>query len=178
MSKASQKKGLIIVNTGNGKGKTTAALGVAFRAVGHGFRVSMVQFIKGKWRTGELRAAPRLAGNFEIVSMGEGFTWLSKDLERDKEKARKAWALAKEKIFSNRYEIVILDEITYAINYHFIELHDVLDTLKEKPKMLHLIITGRDAPKEIVDIADLVTEMNLIKHPYKNGIMAQKGIEF
>lgn len=172
------KKGLIVVNTGDGKGKTTAALGVALRAVGYDYKVSMVQFIKGAWKPGEIRAAPKLAPNFEIVPMGLGFTWLSKDLEQDKKKAQEAWKLAKEKIASRQYNVVILDEITYAINFGFIELNDVLQTLDNKDEMLHVIITGRNAPPEIIEKADLVTEMKLIKHPYEKGVAAQKGIEF
>lgn len=172
------KKGLIIVNTGDGKGKTTAALGVALRAVGQNYRVAVVQFIKGAWRPGEVRVAGRLAPNFEITPMGLGFTWLSKDLNKDKAKAQEGWKLAKEKIESGKYDIVILDEITYAINHGFIPLEGVLDALRNKGEMQHIIITGRNAPKEIVEMADLVTEMKLIKHPYKSGIMAQRGIEF
>jgi len=173
-----KRKGLIVVNTGEGKGKTTAAMGVAFRAVGYDYKVAMIQFIKGVWKPGEVRAAPKLAPNFEIVPMGLGFTWLSKDLERDKKKAQEAWKIAKEKIASGSYDIVILDEITYAINYGFIELNDVLKALDEKDKMLHIIITGRNAPAEIIEKADLVTEMRLVKHPYEKGVAAQKGIEF
>ncbi len=172
------KKGLIVVNTGDGKGKTTAALGVALRAAGYGFNVSMIQFIKGAWKPGEVRAAPRLAPNFEIIPMGLGFTWLSKDLERDKKKAQEGWRLAKEKISSGSYQIVILDEITHAVNHGFIELADVIQTLKQKDEMLHIILTGRNAPPEIIEIADLVTEMKLLKHPYEKGVPAQKGIEF
>lgn len=171
-------KGLIVVNTGDGKGKTTAALGVALRAVGYGFKVSMIQFIKGAWKPGEVRVAPRLAPNFEIIPMGLGFTWLSKDLERDKKKAQEGWRLAKEKINSGNYNIVILDEITHAINHSFVELSDVVRTLRNKDEMLHVIVTGRDAPQEIIEMADLVTEMKLIKHPYEKGVAAQKGVEF
>jgi len=172
------KKGLIIVNTGDGKGKTTAALGVALRAVGQNYKVTVVQFIKGVWRPGEVRVAERLGPNFEITPMGLGFTWLSKDLNLDKKKAQEGWKLAKEKIQSGKYDIVILDEITYAINDKFIELEDVLETLRSRREMQHVIITGRNAPKEIVEMADLVTEMRLVKHPYKSGIMAQRGIEY
>lgn len=172
------KKGLIVVNTGDGKGKTTAALGVALRAAGYGFKVSMIQFIKGAWKPGEVRVASRLAPSFEIMPMGLGFTWLSKDLERDKRRAQEGWKLAKEKISSGNYNVVILDEITHAINHSFIELSDVVQTLRNKDEMLHVIVTGRDAPQEIIDIADLVTEMKLIKHPYEKGVVAQRGIEF
>ena len=172
------KKGLVIVNTGDGKGKTTAALGVALRALGYDFKVSMIQFIKGQWKPGEVRMASKLAPNFEIVPMGLGFTWLSKDLDRDKAQAQNGWKLAKEKIESGKYNIVILDELTYAINYGFINLEEVLHTLKRKPEMLHVIITGRNAPKELVEMADLVTEMKLVKHPYEMGVVAQHGIDF
>jgi cob(I)alamin adenosyltransferase len=173
------RKGLIVVNTGDGKGKTTAALGVAFRAAGHGFKVSMIQFIKGGgWKPGEVRGASRLAPNFEIIPMGLGFTWLSKNLERDKAEAQKAWRLAKEKMASGQYNIVILDELTHAIAHGFVDLDDVVQTLKNKPEMLHVIVTGRKAPEKIIEIADLVTEMRLIKHPYENGVVAQRGIEF
>lgn len=172
------RKGLIIVNTGDGKGKTTAALGVALRATGYGFKVSMIQFIKGRWKPGEVRAASRLAPNFEIIPMGLGFTWLSKDLERDKAQAQNGWQLAKEKIESSQYDIVILDELTHAVNHGFIDLEDVLETLRKKAEMMHVIITGRDAPKEMIEMADLVTEMKLVKHPYGEGVVAQQGIEF
>jgi cob(I)alamin adenosyltransferase len=174
----SHKKGLIIINTGNGKGKTTAALGVALRAVGQDFKVWMVQFIKGRWRTGEYRAASRLAPNFEIVRMGLGFTRLSKDIERDKAEAQKGWKLAKKKIESGLYDIVILDELTHAINLGFVDLEDVLETLRKKAAKLHVIITGRDAPQKMIDMADLVTEMKVVKHPYNERVPAQRGIEF
>jgi cob(I)alamin adenosyltransferase len=174
----STRKGLIIVNTGEGKGKTTAALGVALRAAGHDFRVTMIQFIKGKWKTGEVRVASRLAPNFEIIPMGLGFTRLSKDLERDKAAAQNAWKLAKEKIASGQYNIVILDELPHAIAHGFVELDDVVQTLRSKLQMLHIVVTGRNTPKEIIEIADLVTEMRLIKHPYEKDVIAQRGIEF
>ena len=173
-----QKKGLIIINTGNGKGKTTAALGVALRAVGQDLKVTMVQFIKGGWRTGEYRAAPRLAPNFEIIRTGLGFTRLSKDIERDKAQAQNGWKLAKKKIESGLYDIVILDELTHAINLGFVDLEDVLQTFGKKAEALHIIITGTDAPQKMIDIADLVTEMKLVKHPYNERVPAQRGIEF
>ncbi|MEM4311190.1 MAG: cob(I)yrinic acid a,c-diamide adenosyltransferase [Nitrososphaerales archaeon] len=172
------RRGLIIVNTGYGKGKTSAALGVALRAIGHGYKVCIIQFIKGKVTAGEHKIASRLAPHYEIIPMGKGFTWLSKNLEEDKSMAQRAWNLVKEKISSNQYNIIILDEITYPINLKWIELEDVLKTLKNKPPMLHIILTGRDAPRELIDIADLVTEMRLIKHPYEKGIFGQRGIEF
>jgi len=174
---AQKKKGLIIVNTGNGKGKTTAALGVALRACGYGMKVTMLQFFKGKWKYGELRSAPKL-GTFEIRPMGHGFTWESKDIEVDKRLVREAWKAASADILSGKYDLVILDEINYALSYGFLPVEDVVDFLKKKPAMLHVILTGRDAKPEVIEIADLVTEMREIKHPFEQGIAAQKGIEF
>jgi len=174
---AKKKKGLIIVNTGNGKGKTTAALGVALRAYGYGMRVIMLQFFKGKWKHGELRSAPKL-GTLEIQSLAKGFTWESKDIEIDKRMVREAWQAAREKILSGQYDVVILDGINYALSCGFLPVEDIVEFLKNKPPMLHIILTGRDAKPEIVKIADLVTEMREIKHPFQEGIWAQKGIEF
>ena len=174
---AKKKKGLIIVNTGNGKGKTTAALGVALRACGYGMKVLMLQFFKGNWKYGELRSAPKL-GTFEIRPMGHGFTWESKDIEVDKRMVREAWKAASAEILSGKYDLVILDEINYALSYGFIPVEDVVDFLKKKPEMLHVILTGRNAKPEVIEIADMVTEMNEIKHPFNEGIVAQKGIEF
>jgi len=176
-AKAIKKKGLIIVNTGNGKGKTTAALGVALRACGYGMRVLMLQFFKGKWKYGELRSAPKL-GTFEIRPMGHGFTWESKDIEIDKQMVRDAWKTASTEILSGKYDLVILDEINYALSYGFLPVNDVVEFLKKKPAMLHVILTGRDAKPEVIEIADMVTEMREIKHPFGEGIVAQKGIEF
>lgn len=174
---AKKKKGLIIVNTGNGKGKTTAALGVAMRACGYGMKVLMLQFFKGKWKYGELRSAPKL-GTLELRTLGQGFTWESKDIEVDKRMVRDAWEQSKQEILSGKYDLVVLDEINYALSYNFLPLDDVVEFLKKKPPMLHLILTGRDAKPEIIEIADLVTEMREIKHPFQQGIVAQKGIEF
>jgi cob(I)alamin adenosyltransferase len=176
-AKAHKKKGLIIVNTGNGKGKTTAALGVALRACGYGMKVTMLQFFKGKWKYGELRSAPKLE-TFEIIPMGQGFTWESKDIEVDKAMVRQAWQAGKQKILSGNYDLVILDEINYALHYGFLPVEDVVEFLKNKPPMLHVILTGRNAKPEIVEVADLVTEMREVKHPFKEGISAQKGVEF
>jgi cob(I)alamin adenosyltransferase len=174
---ARKKKGLIIVHTGNGKGKTTAALGLALRACGYDMKVIMLQFFKGKWKYGELRSAPKL-GSFEIHPMGKGFTWESKDVEIDKAMVREAWRAAQEKILSGNYDVVVLDEINYALSYGFLPLADIVDFLRNKPPMLHVILTGRDAKPEILEIADLVTEMRQIKHPFEQGICAQRGIEF
>ena len=170
-------KGLVIINTGNGKGKTTAALGVLFRAWGHNQRVVMLQFLKsqtGKW--GEIRAAQKLG--IEIIPLGDGFTWNSENLEHDKALARQCWQLCREKIEGDQYDIVIMDEMTYAINYGWLDVNEVLATLQARNPKMHVIITGRDAPQALVDYADLVTEMNEIKHPYHEGILAQKGVDF
>lgn len=170
-------KGLVIVNTGAGKGKTTAALGILFRATGQNMRVIMLQFLKsktGNW--GESRAAQRLG--VEIIPLGDGFTWMSKDLDKDRALAQACWQQCREKIESNQYDIVIMDEITYALNYGWLSLEEVLDTLRNRNPLLHVIITGRDAPEGLIEYADMVTEMREVKHPYKKGIMAQKGVEF
>jgi len=173
-----ERIGLIIVNTGDGKGKTTAALGVALRAVGSDYKVLMVQFIKGTWDYGELHAAKLLAPNFEILPMGEGFTWETRDRKRETEVARKTWKFCKEKIQAAEHDILIFDEIINAIDYGYLDVGEVISTLKRKPKKMHIILTGRNAPKELIDAADMVTEMKEIKHPFKKGIIAQKGIEF
>ena len=176
---AKQKRvGLIIVNTGNGKGKTTAALGTAMRAVGSGFKVFMVQFIKGSWDYGELHVADKLKPNFDIKPMGEGFTWETKDKERDTEVAGKAWAFCKELIQSNEHDLLIFDEINNTMDYGYLDVDEVVEAVKNKPEEMHIILTGRDAPQKIVDIAHMVTEMREIKHPFHQGIYAQKGIEF
>jgi cob(I)alamin adenosyltransferase len=172
------RQGLVIINTGNGKGKSTAAFGTLLRAWGRGMRVCVVQFIKaetGNW--GEIQAARKL--NIEWHSLGDGFTWLSKDLAKSAEKAQQAWALAQEKIASGNYDVIALDEMTYAFHEKWIDVNQVVAWLKEhKPPELHLIITGRDAPDALVEYADLVTEMREIKHPFARGIKAQPGIEF
>ena len=172
------RQGLVIINTGNGKGKSTAAFGTLLRAWGRGMHVCVIQFIKaetGNW--GEIQAARKL--NIEWHSLGDGFTWLSKDLAKSAEKARQAWALAQEKIASGNYDVIALDEMTYVFHEKWIDVNEVVAWLKEhKPPELHLIITGRDAPDVLIEYADLVTEMCEIKHPYVRGIKAQPGIEF
>jgi cob(I)alamin adenosyltransferase len=168
--------GLILVYTGNGKGKTTAALGVLLRSLGHGLRSCTVQFLKGKWRTGERMFAER--NNLEWSVMGRGFTWESEDTSRDREMARAAWTFAAERILSGEYDLVILDEICYAMQYGYVGCQDVLETLRGRPAGLHVILTGRNAPEALVEAADLVTEMREIKHPYKKGAPAAKGIDF
>jgi len=170
-------KGLVIVNTGKGKGKTTAALGVLLRAWGRDMRVVMLQFIKaktGKW--GEVRAAGKMG--VEIIPLGDGFTWTSKDIEHDRGLAQEGWQQCRAKIASGEYDVVILDELTYCLKFGWLEIDEVLDVLRSRPDGQHVVITGRDAPAELTAFADLVTEMREVKHPYKAGVRAQPGIEF
>jgi cob(I)alamin adenosyltransferase len=166
-----------VVYTGQGKGKTTAALGIVFRALGRGMRVAVVQFIKGKWKTGERLFADTLPGlTFHV--MGKGFTWNSDDLGRDRAAAQAAWEMSRQLIVSGEYPIVVVDEITYAINYGFIELAEVLEALKARPPHVHVIATGRNAPGELCALADLVTDMTAVKHPFERGIRAQLGVDY
>ena len=175
-----ETKGLIIVHTGNGKGKTTAALGMGLRAWGQGLRVLVIQFIKGGWKYGELMAIEKLGPNFTIKQMGEGFV---KDSQGDAKQAhlqaaQEALAAAKTELLSGAWDMIILDEINYAVKYGLVAVEDALQLLASKPAKLHLILTGRDAHEQIIEQADLVTEMREIKHPYQKGIKAQKGVEF
>jgi cob(I)alamin adenosyltransferase len=172
------KNGLLIVNTGDGKGKTTAALGTAMRTAGHGLKVCFIQFIKGSWTYGELDAVKSFPDTIDFHVMGKGFTWNSDNVEEDKALAQKGWQLATQAIASTTYHLVVLDEFTYLLNYGMIDLSSAVETLTTRPSNLHVIVTGRDAPTTLVDAADLVTEMREIKHPFKKGIKAQKGIEF
>jgi cob(I)alamin adenosyltransferase len=176
---ASKRKGLVIVNTGDGKGKSTAAFGTLLRSWGHRKRVAVVQFIKmGDAQFGEQRAAKRL--EIDWVASGDGFTWTSPDLDHTIALARHGWKLAQERITSQKYDLVVLDEFTYVLRYGWLDTVEVIEWLKaNKPPMMHLIITGRDAPAALVDYADLVTEMRLVKHPFQEqGIQAQLGIEY
>jgi cob(I)alamin adenosyltransferase len=172
------RKGLVIVNTGQGKGKSTAALGTLLRAWGRNFRLCVIQFIKaetGQW--GEVKAAKKLG--IEWHSTGDGFTWTSKNMEETARRAVKGWELAQQKISSGSYDIILLDEFTYALHFGWLDTVEVIDWLKaNKPSELHVMITGRDAPTELVEYADLVTEMVAVKHPFDEGILAQAGIEF
>lgn len=172
------RKGLVIINTGNGKGKTTAALGTMLRAWGRGMSVCAVQFIKSeKVKYGEQMAADKLG--IEMIPSGRGFTWTSRDLSEDAARARHGWGIAAERILSGKYDLVVLDEVTYPIRYGWIDVQEVLDVLGMRPPMVHVILTGRNAQPELVACADLVTEMAQVKHPYHDqGIKAQKGVEF
>ncbi len=178
VSEKQQNEGLLLVFTGNGKGKTTAALGLAFRAIGHGFPVSMIQFIKGSWKYGELETAKQFGNLMEFHVMGKGFTWKSDDLDKDIQAAREGWDLAVKTIKEGRHRLVILDELTYLISYKVLDEQEVLDVLAGRPKNMHIAVTGRDASAKLIEAADLVTEMCNVKHAYDNGVKAQKGIEF
>jgi cob(I)alamin adenosyltransferase len=174
------RRGLIIVNTGPGKGKTTAAMGTALRAVGNGMRVLMLQFLKGSWHYGELDAVKAFGDKFVMKQMGRGFVKVG-GAETDPEDVRlveQAWAEAEQAIHSGQWDLVILDEINYAIGYHMLDPAKVVEVLKRRPEMVHVILTGRNAHPSIVELADTVTEMRQVKHAYEKGVMAQRGIEY
>jgi len=174
------RRGLILINTGPGKGKTTAALGTALRAVGNGMRVLVLQFLKGSWHYGELDAVQPFGSNFVIKQMGRGFVKVG-GAETDPEDLRlveAAWAEAREAIDSGEWDLIVLDEINYAIAYGMLDVQGVVDALKKKPEMLHLILTGRNAHPLLVELADTVTEMREVKHAYQHGVLAQRGIEY
>lgn len=173
-------QGLTIVNTGNGKGKTTAALGLALRAWGNGLKVLILQFIKGNWKYGELKAVQQLAPNLVIRQMGEGFTQQDGEAETKKHRvaAQETLEIAKEEMLAGHWDMIVLDELNYAIKFGLIQVDQALELIALKPAQIHLVITGRDAKEEIIACADLVTEMKEVKHHYKAGIKAQRGIEF
>jgi cob(I)alamin adenosyltransferase len=174
--------GIVIVYTGNGKGKTTAALGLAFRAMGRGLPVAIVQFIKGKWKTGERLFAERLCeekpDQLTFRVMGLGFTWDSDDLSRDAAAAQAAWQEARALLAGGAHPVVVLDELTYAINYGFVALPELLETLRTRPRHVSVVITGRNAPDELCALADLVTEMKSLKHPFEQGKKALLGVDY
>jgi cob(I)alamin adenosyltransferase len=172
-------KGLIIVHTGDGKGKTTAALGMVVRSLGHGFKVAIVQFIKGAWEPAEKAVLSQWSEQLEFQAMGEGFTWETQDRDRDIEKAQEAWHKALSYIQNPEYQLILLDEINIALKLGYLEPQDILAGLAQKSQATHIILTGRGAPPELIEVADLVTEMKLIKHPFREQkIKAQPGIEF
>ncbi len=173
-----EEKGLLIVHTGKGKGKSTAAWGMALRMIGHGKKVGIVQFVKGAWETGERDVFEKFPEQVTIKAMGEGFTWETQDRERDVAAAGKAWEAAKEMIADPEFAMVILDEINIALRYEYLSLSDVLEGLAARPRMLHVIATGRNAQEDMIEAADLVTDMSLVKHPFRAGIKAQQGVEF
>lgn len=172
------EKGLLIVHTGKGKGKSTAAFGMVMRAVGHGMNVGVVQFIKGRLETGEKAVLQRFADQVTVRRMGEGFTWETQDRQRDVAAALAAWEIAKEMIGSGAYKMVLLDELNIVLRYDYLDIKDVVETLSSKPEDVHVIVTGRNAKDELIEIADLVTEMTMVKHPFRSGVKPQAGIEF
>lgn len=175
------ERGLVIVYTGKGKGKTTAALGIVLRAIGHGYKVGMIQFIKGEWYYGELTSSKRLEPEFEMIAAGRGFVGIIDDdhpIEDHQRAAKKAIALAKEKIASGIYDVMILDEVNYAAKLNLISQQDILDIIAAKPEKTSLVLTGNYVPESVIAVADLVTEMKEIKHPYQKGIKAKKGIDY
>jgi len=173
-----EERGLLIVHTGKGKGKSTAAFGMVFRAIGHGFKVGVVQFVKGAWGTGERDILENYPELVTIKAMGEGFTWDTQDRQRDIAAARAAWEMAKEMIADPSYKMVLLDELNIVLRYEYLPIGEVIEVLRNKPRDLHVIVTGRNARDELIEIADLVTEMTEIKHPFRSGVKAQAGIEF
>ena len=175
------ERGLVIVYTGKGKGKTTAALGIVLRAIGHGYKVGMIQFIKGEWYYGELTSSKRLEPEFEMIAAGRGFVGIIDDdhpIQDHQKAAKEAITLAKEKITSGTYDVMILDEVNYAAKLKLISDQDILDIIAVRPEKTSLVLTGNYVPESVIAAADLVTEMREIKHPYQKGIKAKKGIDF
>jgi cob(I)alamin adenosyltransferase len=179
IANAVPEKGLVIINTGNGKGKTTAALGMVLRSLGHGYKVAIVQFIKGAWEPSEKKVFSMWQDQLEFHAMGEGFTWETQDRDRDLDKAYDAWQKSLEYIRNPDFKLVLLDEINIALKMGYLQVDEVLRGLQEKPLDKHVILTGRGAPTALIERADLVTEMTLVKHPFRDqGVKAQAGIEF
>ena len=178
MATKTQEKGLLIVHTGKGKGKTTAALGMVVRAIGHGKKVGVVQFVKGAMTTGEKAVFDAFPDNVIFKPMGEGFTWNTQDKTRDIALAREAWDEVKRMIADPAYDMVLADELNIVLRYDYLPVDEVLEAVTNKGEMKHVIITGRNAPEALVEAADLVTEMTLVKHPFRSGVKAQAGIEF
>ena len=177
------EKGLLIVHTGKGKGKSTAAFGLVVRAIGNDMKVGVVQYVKGKWQTGERGVLEKFPEQVEIRTMGEGFTWETQDRARDIQAARNAWDVSRQMIEASRgadpkYDMVLLDELNIVLRYGYLDLAEVVEFLSNKPQMLHVVVTGRNAKPELIEAADLVTEMTMVKHPFRAGVKAQKGIEF
>lgn len=178
MKKRERRQGVMLVHTGEGKGKSSSAFGVTFRAAGWGMKVCVIQFIKGKWKTGEQRAAAKF-DNIEWFAMGDGFTWDTKNPEQDIKTTREIWDFAKEKIASHAFDLVVLDEINYCCGYGWLDGQEVVDFLQEnRPPWMHLVFTGRNAAPEVIAYADTVSEMKPIKHAFEKGIKAEQGVEF
>jgi len=172
------EKGLIIVHTGKGKGKSTAAFGMVFRCIGHGMKAGVVQFVKGAWATGERTVLEKFPDLVTIKAMGEGFTWETQNRERDIAHARAGWEEAKRMIADPQLQLVLLDELNIVLRYDYLPTEEVIEILRNKPADKHVIVTGRNAKDELIEIADLVTEMEQVKHPFRSGVKAQKGIEY
>ncbi|WP_031432706.1 cob(I)yrinic acid a,c-diamide adenosyltransferase [Methylomarinum vadi] len=178
MKSRDRRQGIVVVNTGEGKGKSSSAFGMVFRAAGWGMNVCVIQFIKGQWKTGEQEAAKRF-DNIEWHALGDGFTWDTKNPEQDIKTSRAIWEFAKEKIRSQQYDFVLLDEINYCCGYNWISGQEIADFIRqERPSWMHLVLTGRNAAEEVMEVADTVTEMRKIKHAYEKGIKAAQGVEF
>jgi cob(I)alamin adenosyltransferase len=178
MAQKTIEKGLLIVHTGKGKGKSTAAFGMVMRCVGHGMKVGVIQFIKGAWDTGERWVLEKFPELCTIKALGEGFTWETQDRARDIAHARAAWEEGKKLMADPTIKLVLLDELNIALRYDYLPIDEVVSTLKARRPDLHVIVTGRNAKDELIEVADLVTEMELVKHPFRDGVKAQRGIEF
>ena len=178
LAKKTREKGLLMVHTGKGKGKTTAAMGLAMRAIGNGMKVGIVQFVKGKWETGERQVLEAFPDQIEIKVMGEGFSWDSQDRQRDIAAASAAWAMAQEMIADPAFGLVMLDELNIPLRYDHLDINDVVAGLLAKREDLHVVVTGRNAKPELIEAADMVTDMTMVKHHFRDDVKAQKGIEF
>ncbi len=171
-------RGLVLVYTGEGKGKTSAAIGTAVRALGAGWNVAFLQFMKGNWKSAEENVIPLFGERWLFRKLGKGFTWEHETLEEDKAAAREAWQAALHILHSGNYELVVLDELNYVLHYGFLDVSEVLEGLQARPAHVHVVCTGRNAPQELIEYADLVTEMRKIKHPFDRGILAQRGLDY
>ena len=178
LARKTREKGLLMVHTGKGKGKTTAAMGLVMRAIGHGNRVGIVQFVKGKWETGERPVLEKFADQVTIRVMGEGFSWDSQDRQRDIAAARAAWEAAKELMADPQYDLIVLDELNIVLRYDHLPIEEIVATLTERRPGLHVVVTGRNAKPELIEAADMVTEMTMVKHHFRDDVKAQAGIEF
>ena len=178
MATKTVERGILLVNTGKGKGKSSSAFGMVMRCLGHGMKVGIVQFIKGAWETGEAKLLARFPDLVTIKTLGEGFTWETQDRTRDLAAAARAWEAARAMLADPGYRMVVLDEINVALRYELVDLAAVLEALAARPQHQHAVLTGRNAPEALIEAADLVTEMTLVKHPFRAGIKAQAGVEF
>lgn len=178
LAKKVREKGLLMVHTGKGKGKTTAAMGLAMRAIGNGMKVGIVQFVKGKWETGERQVLEAFPDQIEIRVMGEGFSWDSQDRQRDIAAARAAWEMAREMIADPSFGLIVLDELNIPLRYDHLDINDVVTGLVARRDDLHVVVTGRNAKEELIEAADMVTDMTMVKHHFRDDVKAQKGIEF